>query len=132
MRLYLAFTLVAAAVASLPANADESAVTALQCRSQVVFDCDKACEAHNQPADISLDFKAKTGSFCRGEQCNDATLASIEVAGQWDAKGYTVFVLGGGQQGFKVVGSISPDSKSFSAQSDEIGGLTGTCEPSSN
>ena len=132
MRLYFAFTLVAAAALSSSASADESAATALQCRAQVVFACDKTCEARNQPADLSLDFKAKSGSFCRGEKCDDATLTSVDIPGQWDAKGYTAFALGGGEQGFKLVGSISPDHLSFSAQSDEIGSLAGTCEPSGN
>ena len=103
MRLYFVFTLVAAAALSSSASADESAATALQCRAQVVFDCDKTCEARNQPADPSLDFKAKSGSFCRGEKCDDATLTSVDIPGQWDAEGYTAFAaLAEDRAGFRA------------------------------
>jgi hypothetical protein len=40
-------------------------------------------------------------------------------------------MLGGDAKSpFKVVGGISPDHMFFSAVSDEIGNLAGSCEPS--
>ena len=114
---------VALTLGALPvAAADPS----MSCRGQVILSCDKTCQAEeNMPADVELDFAAKTGSFCRGEQCDDGILEFTEQAGQWDSAPYRIFTLSSSK--FTVSGTVSMSAKTFFADTD-VGTLFGGCE----
>jgi hypothetical protein len=113
----------AAGAESSAASADTSA----SCRAQVILSCEKNCTAEeNMPADISLDFAGKTGSYCRGEQCDDGKLEFAEHPGQWDSVPYRVFTLT--DSTFTVSGAMSMGTKTFFATTSDVGTLFGVCE----
>ena len=104
-----------------------SADVPFYCRAQLILSCDKTCTPEdNQPADISVDFSAKSGDYCRGEQCDEGTLEFVEKSGQWDTAPNRIFTLTG--VNFVVSGAVNTDTKAFFATSD-LGMLFGNCEP---
>lgn len=114
---------------TLAANAAAQEVTALNCRAQIVLQCEATCDATQQPADLSLDFSRKTGSYCRGSRCDEADLWSTTASGQWDDAPYIAFRLSGkGASPFTVLGAIAVKPLIFGGSADDIGMLTGTCE----
>ncbi|HEV7256042.1 MAG TPA: hypothetical protein VGN97_23485 [Mesorhizobium sp.] len=117
----------ALAAPALAAGQTEGVV--LLCRVEVVFACGQACEDFAQPAELSLNFGARTGSFCRGTMCTEAGLSSLALKGRLDDRDYLAFRLGGPAEPFEVTGALNPDRRSFAAVSDEIGHLAGQCEP---
>ncbi|MCR5859414.1 hypothetical protein [Mesorhizobium sp. J428] len=101
----------------------------LSCRAQVVFHCGSGCEDNTMPADLSLDLKGGTGSFCRGSGCVEGALSVLPLEGQHDRERYIVFKLAGSAPTvFSVSGVVLPDGKNFAATSDEIGDMAGNCE----
>lgn len=104
-----------------------SADALLYCRAQLILSCGRTCTAEdNQPADVSVDFSAKSGDYCRGEQCDEGKLEFVEKSGQWDTAPNRIFTLTGAN--FVVSGAVNTDTKAFFATSD-LGMLFGNCEP---
>ena len=83
-------TFAAALAAAAPADAAGPPASA-SCRAQVVFACQKDCSFITGPADIALDFRKGTISYCRGSMCSDGKIKSWVEKGQWDGRGYVLF-----------------------------------------
>jgi len=101
-----------------------SAEPALYCRAQLILTCNAKCTAEdNSSVDVTIDFAGESGSYCRGERCDDGKLEFSEQSGQWDGH-YRIFTLSGPD--FTVSGSVHLEAKSLFAVSD-MGTLFGTC-----
>jgi len=119
----------AIAAAASGAAAARDLPDGLSCRAQVVFNCRAGCEDNTMPADLSLDLKGGTGSFCRGSGCVEGKLSVLHLKGQWDDAGYIAFELSAAEgAAFMVSGIIMSKGKLFAAVSDEIGEMAGSCE----
>lgn len=118
------------ACACLLATASVRAEAGLACRAQVVFSCRPDCKGDTGPADLVLDFARKSGMFCRGERCDRGILAYYDENGLWNGLPHRVFSLRGQhRRRFQVAGVLLPGHQAFSATSDELGQLAGSCTP---
>jgi len=102
--------------------------TAITCRAEFVYVCTTVCEVTPAPAEFSLDFKLKTGSYCRGSRCDDGRITVEPVSGQHDNMPYQVFsLMTAGSQEADLAGVLAEGGKLFHASGD-IGNFTGHCE----
>ena len=108
-----------------------AAAQGLSCRSQFSYSCAAGCVAEPGPADITFDPAGLMAEFCRGQSCDSGKLTLSTTTGQWDDATYQLFQVEGLKPAFKLSGVIFPGAKTFSAHSDELGEIAGTCEPSS-
>lgn len=107
-----------------------AAAQGYSCRAQVLFTCKESCEVSQMPADLGLDLKTKSGSFCRGSRCDEGVLTISDHKGQWDDVTYRAFSLvnkGANGYAFSVAGVINLKTNAFYAKNSDIEDMFGTC-----
>jgi hypothetical protein len=98
------------------------------CRAQILLECGKDCRLSDAlPADVELNFKKKTGGFCRGESCSSGKLLWKDQVGQSDGRQYRVFTLSDSGS-ILVSGAIDVRSNTFFALTSDVGTLFGRCQ----